>query len=213
MWETLHLFSRYGREFSVTSTSSVENTVSAYTTVNSAADSMTIILVNRDMNASRDVTLTINGFFVDDGKYPTLQLSLLPSTETFKSHTTNALKKDTVLVESNTVSLTVPKLSTTAILLTPQNNTQQVSPVQQLHLNLYPNPVQDFLQLESGTVFSDPIQVEFFDPTGRRIISFSQDCAGQSSATLDVSGISSGYYLITVKSKNLSVTKGVIIQK
>lgn len=49
MWETLHLFSRYAKNFSGTSVSNLENAVSAYTTVNETADSMTVILVNRDM--------------------------------------------------------------------------------------------------------------------------------------------------------------------
>ena len=52
MWETLHLFSRYAKNYSVSSTSSIENTVSAYTTVNELSDSMTVIIVNRDMNTS-----------------------------------------------------------------------------------------------------------------------------------------------------------------
>jgi hypothetical protein len=56
MWETLHLFARNAKEYSVSSTSSLENTVSAYTSVNEAADSMTVIIVNRDMSASRNVT-------------------------------------------------------------------------------------------------------------------------------------------------------------
>jgi hypothetical protein len=54
---------------------------------------------------------------VANGNYQTLQLSSLPSTETFVSHTQNALKTGTVAVNSNSVTITVPALSTTAILL------------------------------------------------------------------------------------------------
>src|ERR1035437_2175565 len=54
MWETLHLFSRYAQGYSVSSTSTLENTVSAYTTVNEAVDSMTVIIVNRDTIATRN---------------------------------------------------------------------------------------------------------------------------------------------------------------
>ncbi len=117
MWETLHLYSRYAKNYSVASTSSLENTVSAYTTVNESSDSMTVIIVNRDMNTPRMVLININGFSAVNGTYSTLELSALPATETFKSHTDNALKKNTVTVFSNSFITTVPALSTTAVLL------------------------------------------------------------------------------------------------
>jgi hypothetical protein len=118
MWETLHLFSRNAKKYSVSSVSSVENTVSAYSSINESADSMTIIIVNRDMNSSQNVTVNLTGFAVNNGNYQTLQLSSLPTTETFVSHTQNALKVSQVSVSSNSLALSVPKLSTTAILLT-----------------------------------------------------------------------------------------------
>lgn len=117
MWETLHLFSRNARKYSVSSTSSNENTASAYSSVNENADSLTVMLVNRDMAASRTVTINLSNFTVANGNYQTLQLSSLPPTETFVSHTQNALKQNTVAVNSNSLTITVPALSTTAILL------------------------------------------------------------------------------------------------
>lgn len=117
MWETLHLFSRNAKAYSVSSNSSNENAVSAYTTVSDALDSMTVIIVNRDMNASRTVTVNLNGLQFDNGKYKTLQLSSLPSTETFISDNNNALKNDSVTVSSNSFIISVPALSTTAVLL------------------------------------------------------------------------------------------------
>jgi hypothetical protein len=118
MWETLHLFSRNAKKYSVSSTSSIENTVSAYSSVNENADSLTVMLVNRDMSASRTVTINLSNFNVANGTYNTLQLSSLPATETFVSHTQNALKSNTASVNSNSLTITVPALSTTAILLT-----------------------------------------------------------------------------------------------
>jgi hypothetical protein len=72
MWETLHLFSRYAKEYSVSSISSIENTVSAYTTINEKSDSMTVIVVNRDMSSPRSVTVNLSNFLVVDGNYNTL---------------------------------------------------------------------------------------------------------------------------------------------
>jgi hypothetical protein len=117
MWETLHLFSRNAKKYSVSSVSSLENTVSAYSSINENADSLTVMLVNRDQAASQTVTINLSNFSVANGNYTTLQLSSLPSTETFVSHTQNALKQSTVAVNSNSFTITVPSLSTTAILL------------------------------------------------------------------------------------------------
>ncbi len=117
MWETLHLFARNAKKYSVSSTSSLENTVSAYSSVNENADSLTVMLVNRDMSASRTVTINLSNFNVANGNYQTLRLSSLPATETFVSHTQNALQQSTVAVNSNSLTITVPALSTTAILL------------------------------------------------------------------------------------------------
>ena len=120
MWETLHLFSKNAKDYSVSSTSSNENTVSAYTTVNSASDSMTVIIVNRDMAAARTVTVNLSGMNVGDGHYKTLQISSLPATETFISDNNNALKKDSVMVNTNSFTISVPALSITAVLLNAQ---------------------------------------------------------------------------------------------
>ncbi|MEP7111400.1 MAG: T9SS type A sorting domain-containing protein, partial [Ferruginibacter sp.] len=117
MWETLHLFSRNAKEYSVSSTSSDENMVSAYSSINANADSLTVMLINRDMTASRTVTINLSNFNVANGNYQTLLLSSLPATETFVSHTQNALTQNTVAVNSNSLTITVPALSTTAILL------------------------------------------------------------------------------------------------
>lgn len=117
MWETLHLFSRNAKEYSVLSTSSDENMVSGYSSVNTNADSLTVMLVNRDMNASRTVTINLSNFNAANGNYRTWQLASLPTTETFVSHTQNASQESTVLVNANSLTITVPALSTTAILL------------------------------------------------------------------------------------------------
>jgi hypothetical protein len=137
MWETLHLFSRNAKKYSVSSTSSLENTVSAYSSVNENADSLTIMLVNRDMSASRTVTINLSNFNVANGNYNTLQLSSLPATETFVSHTQNALQANTVTVNSNSLTITVPALSTTAILLTDLS----VLPIAFTHVSVSQRPV------------------------------------------------------------------------
>ena len=148
MWETLHLFSRYVKSYSVSSTSSLENTVSAYTSVNETADSMTVIIVNRDMNSERNVTVNLNDCIINDGNYTTLQLSSLPATETFISHTDNALTENTVEVDSNSFTITVPALSTTAVLFSSIVVGMEEYDNQVDELKIYPNPVSDQLYID-----------------------------------------------------------------
>jgi hypothetical protein len=213
MWETLHLFSRYAKSFSVSSISSLENTVSAYTTVNEAADSMTIIILNRDMSASHGVTVNISGFSVPDGDYTTMQLSSLPSSETFISHTNNALKEDAVAVSSNSFTLSLPALSTTAVLFPStgvygieDNNSMDGSTV-------FPNPAADNLYIDIQSDIAEPTQITVFDREGRQIRTSLVNYDGHSTITLNVSGLSGGFYLLTVRNNHCASTRSFTITR
>jgi hypothetical protein len=213
MWETMHLFSRYAHKYSVSSTSSIENTVSAYTTINEAADSMTIIVVNRDMTASRDISLQISGFNIPDGVYPSLQLASLPASETFKSHTNNALKSNSVNVNSSAISLTIPALSTTAILLIPQLNNHIDSNKKQQIMKVYPNPVKDLLQVEITSGLIGPTAITIYDSSSRPVKSFYENYDGQYPFSLDLSSLSNGYYFLSIRNNQYSTTKSFVVLK
>ncbi|WP_018275216.1 glycoside hydrolase family 44 protein [Teredinibacter turnerae] len=116
MWETLHLFSRYNKPYRVASSSSLEEFVSAYSSINEAEDAMTVLLVNRSTSESHTATVAIDDFPLD-GPYRTLRLHNLPAEETFVSHRDNALEKGNVRASDNTVTLELPPLSVTAVLL------------------------------------------------------------------------------------------------
>lgn len=115
MYETVHLFSCYSHENSCSSVSSDDNNLSAYTSLNS--DSMTIIVVNRSSSKTYTTNITISNSMIPDGTYKTLQLKELPSSESFKSHTSNALVSNEIPVANNCLSLSAPPVSITAILL------------------------------------------------------------------------------------------------
>ena len=115
MYETVHLFSRYGHPNRVQSTSSNDSLVSAYSSISNKGDSLTVIFVNRSQNATQDINLALNGFEATDGSVETLTLSGITG-ETFVSHTSNALKKGTVQVSNNTISTTLPAKSIVAVL-------------------------------------------------------------------------------------------------
>jgi hypothetical protein len=213
MWETLHLFSRYAKEYSVSSTSSIENTVSAYTTVNQAADSMTVIIVNRDTLASRNVTVNLSNFLVADGSYSTLQLSSLPAAETFKSHTVNALKKNFATVSSNAFTITVPSLSVTAVILKARTTGVQDVKGQTDEIKVYPNPATDILNISMSSNVAEPTDVIIYDNSGRKIQSFEKAYNGSTPITLNVSSLSRGFYLLSVKNSHCVSTKSFFVSK
>jgi hypothetical protein len=202
MWETLHLYSRYAKGYSVLSTSTHENTVSAYTTVNEASDSMTVIIVNRSMNAAQNVTVNLNGFSPANGNHKTLQLASLPATETFTSHSDNALKENSVFVTSNSFSLAVPPLSTTAVLLS-TNTTETITGMKDNKskvedFQLYPNPVSDELSIRLNSKNSKLMNFTIHDNAGRVLLSSQRYYDGISPIQLDISAIPNGFYLLSI---------------
>jgi len=207
MWETLHLYSRYAKKYSVSSISSLENTVSAYTTVNESADSMTVITVNRDMNTPRKVTININGFSVANGTYSTLELSALPAIETFKSHTDNALKESTVKVISNSFIITVPALSTTAVLLA-----EAPTGISELNngnseIKIFPNPAKDNINVSLSPNIIGQTEIAVYDMMGRKIINSLVDYNGYSLLSFDITTLEIGVYFFSIKNKHNTSTK------
>ena len=117
MWETLHLMSRYDLPNYVQATSADETTVSAYPTVNNSTDSMSVVLVNRSLTDTKQVSLNFTGFTFEDRAYSMYTLSKLTNTETFVSHTKNALVKSDVTAQNNQITLDLAPLSVNTLLL------------------------------------------------------------------------------------------------
>jgi len=133
MYETVHLFSRYGHPNRVQSTSSNDSLVSAYSSISNKGDSLTVIFVNRAEKDAQDVNLSLANF-ASDGTAKTLSLQNLQG-ETFVSHTSNALKENAVEANVlggtttatsysiNSFRMTLPAKSITAVLLTSNSPT------------------------------------------------------------------------------------------
>lgn len=213
MWESLHLFSKYAKGYSVSSTSSSENTVSAYTTVTENADSTTVIIVNRDTKASQNVVVNLNGINITNGNYNTLQLASLPASETFKSDTDNALKKGSVAVASNSFSISVPALSTTAVLLKSELNDITEIKSRSNEIKLFPNPVENELIINIGTTITEPAQITVFDQQGRKLKVIDTHFNGQSSIKVDLSSIQQGFYFLSVKSDHYNSMKSFVVKR
>lgn len=116
MWEALHLYSRYNKANSILAISSDELNVSAYATADNSNDSLTVVLVNRSTTLSKTVTLNFSNFLLASQTVQALTLSNLPvGTETFVSHTNNALRSSTITPSGNTLQVTLSPLSVTSV--------------------------------------------------------------------------------------------------
>jgi hypothetical protein len=122
MWEVLHLFRRYNQPIRVQATSDHEDLVSAYASISPDSNDMTIMLVNRALSQPTNVQMTIANFRTTISESRILQLSNLPTTETFRSHTDSALWEDTVTTDNGQMTLSLPPLSMTAVLLWNQSD-------------------------------------------------------------------------------------------
>lgn len=207
MWEVMHLYSRYAKNNRIQSISSNENDVSAYSSINTANDSVTIILVNRNLTSSHTTNISLSNFSIPNGTYTTLQLKNLPSTETFVSHSNNALQISTATVTSNSLSISLPALSTTAIILkgTSTTNINQIVNTNN-QVSIYPNPSNTNITIradkELGALF-------IYNALGEVV------CKQVSDKTnVDVSNLQSGVYFVTLKDKQQQTfaTKRIVVQ-
>lgn len=192
MWETLHLFGRYAKDLNVSAVSSNENMLSAYTSISSERDSMTIILVNRSENGVEKVNLTIGNFDAQDGKVETYQLANLPNSESFNSHTDNALQKGEAVVVSNTMSVEVPPLSVTAIVV-PSVHTG-VDGFAAQPVAVYPNPTTDVLYVSNdGTIKS----VDIVNTSG--VVVKAVNASADDDVTISVADLDKAVYLVRIR--------------
>lgn len=144
MWEVLHLFSAYNKNAFVSASSSEEEFVSAYPTINEAGDSVTLVLVNRSVSATKSVRVSFNGFILAGEPFQLMELSNLPPSETFVSHTSNALKKSSVSATGNVLAISLPPMSVTSVLLKGGKGeviTGTEEAIGHSLFQVYPNPV------------------------------------------------------------------------
>jgi hypothetical protein len=198
MWEVLHLYSRYFHENSVRAVSSEEQRVSAYTSVNDACDSMTIILVNRDLSALKSCNVKILNFTAANAGYTYKQLKQLPSAETFVSHNQNALQNGVVNVTNGAFSIDLPPLSVTAVMLKGKGSSTGIDVVKEEGISLYPNPASDqeevYVNLKGMT---GALTLNVYNSLGQLLYSYSY---AASSDAIHFSGaaLPEGMYTISV---------------
>lgn len=213
MWETIHLFSRYGQEFIVDAVSGDETYVSAYPTVNAASDSMTIFLVNRHTSAVKDIQIDVRDFIIKDEPIKLYTLSKLPASETFISHSQNALKVNQIDKPVFHVSARLEPLSVNALILKAAPTSASEIKPSDFDLNVYPNPINGTLYIEFNSQESNPIEIEIFNVNGQKIDTrpVTHPFLGKNHIEIDLSKYISGFYCITVRSGNYNETRKIIL--
>ncbi|HAH25031.1 MAG TPA: glycoside hydrolase family 44 [Prolixibacteraceae bacterium] len=211
MWETLHLFSRFNQESYVQASSSDESSVSAYPTIDTNDDSMTVVLVNRSLTEKKLVNLTFNGYTMADNSLIMYSLSKLGSTETFVSHTKNALVKNNVTCTSNQINVELAPLSVNsiqlrAIVLAAQQEIQR----NDFHASAYPNPAADVIHLDFSLPETAKLNIGLFDVNGQLVKIIRNEVFGTGNHQIDFNSASllGGIYWIKfVSSKNVKTVK------
>ncbi|MCW3085950.1 MAG: hypothetical protein JWP12_3316 [Bacteroidetes bacterium] len=203
MWETLHLFSCYSKHTRVASVSTDETTVSGYSSLNTANDSLTVILINRSLSASKTVTLNVSNFTIPNGTYTTKQLKSLPATETFVSATSNALLAGTASVTANTVTITLPALSTTAVILKGVGTTTDIvdTAEQSMNIKLYPNPVAtQNACIDLGNEKVQDLKIQIYTTLGELV--YSKQYTGSNPLRIEIpsADFNKGIYLVSLTS-------------
>ena len=198
MYETVHLFSRYGHPNRVQSTSSNDSLVSAYSSISNKGDSLTVIFVNRAEKDAQEINLDLANF-ASDGTVKTLTLQNLQG-ETFVSHTSNALKENAVEANAqggtttatgysiNRFKMTLPAKSITAVLLT-TTTPKQIDAIAPTRSALTGNLLHHengnwFINNGSGYVRS----ISVFNSLGQNVLQIQQPARGNIHIASEVLG-------------------------
>ncbi|QRR00262.1 glycoside hydrolase family 44 protein [Dyadobacter sandarakinus] len=206
MWETLHLFSRYSQPDFLQAVSENETLVSTYPTLNAARDSMTVILVNRSA-AQQQVHSELNDFVAAGSKAPVYTLAQLPATETFFSHTENALKESAVDVSGSTFGILLPPMSVSAVVLRGGGVITGMAPETEI-MQVFPNPSRESFIVKWTRGNFETLQMT--DSRGR--IVFEQQLDKREREVRLKPKLSSGTYLIRlVADDGKSTVKKVVL--
>jgi Glycoside hydrolase family 44/Secretion system C-terminal sorting domain len=212
MWETLHLFSRYNKTISVKGESSNETLVSAYPSINAAQDSLTVVLVNRSTNTAQNAVINLTNFIVTGNEAKTLTLKSLPTTETFISHTQNALSESKTAILNNNVSITLAPLSVTSIQLTGKVGQAPIVlstlPLTEPSVILYPNPATETVTIQWTN--ADFEKLEMIDVNGKVLLE--QKIQPLTFQTNITQSLPTGNYIVRLMGKTQTISRKIVLK-
>jgi Secretion system C-terminal sorting domain len=115
------------------------------------------------------------------------------------------LREGSVTVNSNAFTISVPALSTTAVLLSETSSDTTVTGILEFNqedndVRIYPNPVSDFLTVSVKSKTTEPIEIMLLDQSGRMLRNMTYH--GHSLIIIDISDIPNGLYLLSINQSN-----------
>src|SRR5690606_10096781 len=217
MWEVLHLYARYNNTHYLEGNSSDEVSVSAYPTINEAGDSVTLVLVNRAAS-SKATTVNFAGFDLANQSFDMLRLSNLTNMETFTSHTANALQESTVTPSGNALSLTLPSMSITTILIKGVKGDVVTAIDEEATtgaVNVYPNPINGSRNMTVEIRKPGVASLDLMDVAGQTLKHFFHRKTVSSAfrEEIDLVGIGSGVYMIRLQLDSRVYYRKVVISR
>jgi hypothetical protein len=214
MWETLHLFSRYGKDIRVQSTSNTEQYVSAYSSLSNDLDSLTIILVNRSQTSTYSTTVNVSNFTAVNGNYSTLTLSNLGTSETFVSHAQNALVSGNATLTNGSLSVSLPPYSIKAILLAGNapNSFEKFKETNLVYKAFYKK--QGLIHVEYNLPSMENVSIELFNIQGQKVKIFENNHlqSGFNNNDFETYGLPKGLYILQFRTRTIKETSRVFIQ-
>jgi hypothetical protein len=209
-WEVLHLFTKYAGTIAVASTSSLNELASAYSSVNSGKTMLSIVLVNRDVTNSQAVNVSLENAILAEEKAFCYQLSNLPSSETFVSATKNSLKSSETTIDHNTLTLTLPKLSVTAVQI-PLKSTSGMKEVKGTAFRIYPNPAKHQVIVETSG-WTGNAYITICDLTGKTVKTIQPENSSGIKIPVDISDFEKGFYIVNLHSNRKIYSRKLIVQ-
>ncbi len=148
--------------------------VSAYPTLSTDSDSMTIFLINRHTTATKDLQIDVRNFTITNEPIQLYTLSELPSDETFVSHVNNALKvKQIDITADNDISVQLEPLSVNALVLRGELSLASEMIPAHTGLKVFPNPSRGALSIEFNLEKTSQVRIELYNGIGQKMATLS----------------------------------------
>ncbi|WP_229244331.1 glycoside hydrolase family 44 protein [Emticicia sp. CRIBPO] len=171
MWEVMHLFTKYNHDQLLKATSTDETLVSAYPTINKTGDSVSVVLINRSPTLAKTVSIKHNDFVLSGTSVRVFTINALPASESFVSDKSNALKSTTATINNNSVSLSLPAMSVSTVLLTGKTGKPEVVTALEESsadkIEVFPNPSDDYFTIRFHDKGFESLKI--FDLNGKEV--------------------------------------------
>jgi hypothetical protein len=216
MWEVLHLFRRFNKTHYNPSVSSQEEFVSAYPTFNPTGDSATVVLVNRSTDQVKTTEIAFSNFNIDQKPVNWYRINSLTANETFISKQQNAMKSGSLTSVDNKISIELPPLSITSLVLT---GTPVVvsnpNPIKEsaLELSVYPNPSNGFFTIRYSLKDRLEGKILITSVTGKTVYeSLIEENKGQNNSLhLNSKNWTQGIYLVSLITRDQNQTVRLVL--